>query len=113
MVRTGFEVTPHIDGGIWVGNRSERDMTQPRTNRVALSHTIVADNSISHTPRGLSVSDTARKTFLLRNEFEQVDMPILDWGRDTLQQGNIMRILDQDGERTTPVPTLGTKRNDK
>jgi len=104
MVRTGFELTPLIDGGIWIGNRSGRDMTQSRTNRVALSHTIVADNAISHTPRGLSVSDTARKTFLLRNEFEQVDTPILDWGRDTVQQGNVIRMLDQDGERTVPVP---------
>ena len=113
MVRTGFEVTPHLDGGIWVGNRWRRDMTQPRTNRVALSHTIVADNSISHTPRGLSVSDTARKTFLLRNEFEQVDTPILDWGRDTVRQGNVIRMLDQDGERTVPVPTPRESRNDK
>jgi hypothetical protein len=66
--------------------------------------TIVADNVISHTPRGLSVSDTARKTFLLRNEFEQVDTPILDWGRQTMQQDNRIRLLDQEGERTVPVP---------
>ena len=113
MVRTGFEVTPHLDGGIWVGNRWRRDMTQPRTNRVALSHTIVADNSISHTSRGLSVADTAHKTFLLRNEVEQVDTPILDWGRDTVRQGNVIRMLDQDGERTVPVPTPRESRNDK
>jgi hypothetical protein len=33
-----------------------------------------------------------------------VDTPILDWGRDTVQQGNVIRMLDQDGERTVPVP---------
>lgn len=112
-VRTGFELTPRIDAGIWVGNRSGRDMTKPDTNPVALSHTIIADNSISHTPRGISVADTARKTFLLRNEFEQVDMPILDWGGDTVRQGNVIRMLDQDGERTVPVPTARERRNAK
>jgi len=103
MVRTGFELTPHIDGGIWIGNRSSPDMTQPRTNRVALSHTIVADNSISHTPRGISVSDTARKTFLLRNEFEEVKSPVLDWGVSTLQQGNRIITIDERGDHTEPL----------
>ena len=60
MVRTGFELTPHIDGGIWIGNRSGPDVTKARTSRTALSHTIVAGNSISHTPRGISVSDSAQ-----------------------------------------------------
>lgn len=104
MVRTGFELTPHIDGGIWVGNRSGRDMTVPRTNRLALSHTIVADNSITHTPRGISVSDSARKTFVLRNEFQAVETPILDWGAQTRQQESGRRALDEAGERTVAVP---------
>ena len=79
-------------------------MTQPRTNRVALSHTIVADNSISHTPRGISVSDPARKTFLLRNEFEEVKSPILDWGVSTSQEGNRMITIDERGDHTEPLP---------
>ena len=50
---------------------------------------------------------------LFAGEFEQVDPPILDWDRDTARQGNVMRMLDQEGERTVPVPTPGERRNDK
>jgi hypothetical protein len=111
MVRTGFELTPKIDGGIVVGNRSGRDMTKPDTNHVALSHTIVADNSISHTTRGISVSDTARKTFLLRNEFEEVKMPVLDWAVGTVQQGNRVFSVDERGEHTEALSD--SKRNNR
>jgi len=103
MVRTGFELTPRIDGGIWVGNRSGANLTKPHTAPIALSHTIIADNTITHTPRGISVSDTARKTFLLRNEFEAVHTPILDWGAQTVQQGNKVHSLDEQGERSASL----------
>jgi hypothetical protein len=103
MARTGFALTPHIDAGIWVGNRS-RDLNLQHTNRVALSHIIVTDNSISDTPRGISVSDTAWKTFLLRNQFDTVETPILDWGAQTIQQGNKVYKLDEQGEHILPLP---------
>ena len=104
MVRTGFEHTPHIDGAIWIGNRSGPDMTHRATNQVALSHTIVAGNSISHTPRGISVSDTAHKTFLIGNEFEAVEHPVLNWGSGTVEQGNRTYTLDEQGEHLRDYP---------
>jgi hypothetical protein len=103
MVRTGFELTPQIDGGLWIGNRSGRDMTRPRTGQVALSHNIVAGNVVSHTPRGISVSDAARKTFLLGNEFEAVQTPVLDWGQATIWRDNKVRVLDEQGQRMMPL----------
>ena len=105
MVRTGFESNPRIDGAIWIGNRSGPDMTHPATNQAALSHTIVAGNSISHPPRGISVSDTAHKTFLIRNEFEAVDCPILNWGSGTVGQGNRIYSLDESGEHLRDLPS--------
>jgi len=44
------------------------------------------------------------KTFVLMNEFEEVGTPVLDWRRDTVEEGNRVRTLDLQGERTTPWP---------
>jgi hypothetical protein len=68
--RTTFDWNFHTDGGILVGNRSGRDMTRPKDRRVAVSHTIVQGNQVSYTGQGIAVADTARKSFLLGNEFE-------------------------------------------
>ena len=66
MRRTGFARSqPVRDAGIVVGNRSGRDMTTPQDARTALSHTIIDGNFLSFTHNGISVSDYARKTFLL------------------------------------------------
>jgi hypothetical protein len=100
MVRTGFEKSPRIDAAIWVGHRSGADMTQAVTNLCAISHTIIAGNFISHTPRGISVSDLATKTFMVGNSFESVEKPILDWGTSTFQKGNLFSDLTEQGEKT-------------
>jgi len=99
MARTGFAVTPHIDAGIWIGTRSQRP-----TNQISLSHIVVAGNSIASTPRGISVADSAWKTFILGNKFDEVAIPILDFGRGTMQQDNTLYRLDEKGERIAPVP---------
>ena len=104
MNRTGFELTPRIDGGVWVGNRSGAKPSRTAAHRPALSHTIVSGNDVSHTPRGVSVSDTARKTFVLGNTFEDVATPVLDWGPSTVVSGNRRHVLDEKGERFEPVP---------
>lgn len=77
--RTGFDVNPHAGAGISVGGGS---------GRAGTSHTIVADNFLASTYSGISVSGNARKTFLLRNEFDHVDEPINDRGARTVLQGN-------------------------
>jgi len=77
--RTGFDVNPRADAGINVGGGS---------GRAGTSHTIVADNFLASTYTGISVADTARKTFLLHNEFDHVDNPIADRGARTVSQGN-------------------------
>ncbi|HUU59480.1 MAG TPA: glycosyl hydrolase family 28-related protein, partial [Phycisphaerae bacterium] len=79
MQRTGFDHHVLARGGVVVGG-SRGDMTQPQDKRVALSHNIVAGNQLSFTSVGISVSDYARKTFILGNLFQRVDKPILDWG---------------------------------
>jgi len=77
--RTGFDVNPHSSSGITVGGGQ---------GRAGTSHTIVADNFIASTYSGINVSGTARKTFLLRNEFDHVDESINDRGARTVLQGN-------------------------
>jgi hypothetical protein len=59
------------------------------------------------------VADTARKSFLLGNEFEKVDQPILDWGARTLQRGNSAYSVDLKGEHRTPLPDAAGEREMK
>lgn len=77
--RTGFDADPRSAAGISVGGGQ---------GRAGTSHTIVAGNFLASTYTGISVADTARKTFLLRNEFDHVDEPISDRGARTIRQGN-------------------------
>ena len=58
----------------------------------------------SHTPRGISVSDTAHKTFLIGNEFEAVERPVLNWGSATVEQANRTYTLDEQGEHLRDYP---------
>jgi hypothetical protein len=111
--RTTFDLNFHTDGGILVGNRSGRDMTRPEDRRVAVSHTIVQGNQVSYTGQGIAVADTARTSFLLGNEFEKVDQPILDWGARTLQRGNNVYSLDLKGEHQTALPDAASEREMK
>jgi len=111
MKRTGFNwFNPHALGGVIVGNRSGKDMTKPQTARAGLSHSIVANNFISFTNVGVAVADFARKTFLLDNEFQEVEQPILDWGARTLARGNKTHLLDEKGEHAGKLPDISGER---
>jgi hypothetical protein len=101
--RTGFALQHAYSGGVSVGGHVPRDVTRPAA-RVGLSHTIVANNSISWTPVGVTVSPFARKTILYGNTFEGVDRPLLDWGQGTLFRENKRRRLDQQGAILEPLP---------
>jgi len=59
--------------------------------RAGTSHTIVSANFLASTYTGIRVSSTARKTFVLNNEFDHVETPIEDRGTRTLLQGNKAR----------------------
>ncbi len=59
---------------------------------------------------GISVSETARKTFLLRNEFDHVDNPIMDRGSQTLLQGNK---LSGPKKGNSEPPALADGRNER
>jgi prepilin-type processing-associated H-X9-DG protein len=78
--RTGFDfVRPQAEAGINVGGGR---------GRAGTSHTIVSENFLASTYTGIRVADTARKTFLLRNEFDHVDEPVQDRGAGTVLEGN-------------------------
>ncbi|HUU60269.1 MAG TPA: hypothetical protein VMZ50_12050 [Phycisphaerae bacterium] len=104
MARTGFPHHPRAAGGVVVGTRSGGDMTRPQDRRVGLSHTFVVGNSLAFTNVGIAVSDYARKTFILRNQFQNVDHPVLDWGARTVMSGNTIQSVDANGERSTKIP---------
>ena len=102
--RTGFNLYPKAEGAIRVGNPSRPDRTAPQDARAGLSHTVVSGNSLGFTSVGVTISDFARKTFVLDNLFDHVDKPLLDWGGRTISQGNKVRHFDQQGERTEKLP---------
>ena len=112
MHRTGFTRQETALGAILVGNASGShgwhpkgtDMTKPQDERVALSHSIVEDNFLTFTNVGISVSDFARKTFLMNNVFQGVDRPILDWGAGTVVRNNKRFTVTDKGETYTPIP---------
>jgi len=110
MRRTGFERKPHASGGIMVGNTSGSDMTKPQDARVALSHSVISNNLVSFTNIGVSVSDYARKTFVLNNEFQEVDKPILDWGGRTIAGSNKSIAIDERGNHNISIPDINSER---
>lgn len=71
--RTGFDVRPHATAGITVGGGS---------GRAGTSHTVVAENFVASTYTGVAIAATARKTFLLGNEFHHAERPVEDQGRE-------------------------------
>ncbi len=100
--RTGFNfVRPTAGAGISIGGGR---------GRAGTSHTIVAENFLASTYNGISISETARKTFLLRNEFDQVDDPIADRGAQTLLQGNK---LSGPKKGNSEPPALADGRNER
>jgi hypothetical protein len=95
--RTGFASFRAARGAIQIGNPSD-DVTQPQSRQVALSHTVVSGNYIACNDVGILVSDYARKTFLVGNEFQEVDRAILDWGSETISRRNGSRVVDERGK---------------
>jgi hypothetical protein len=99
---------PHV-GGIKVG-RVPKDPNRLRDDRVGASHTVISDNAFTFTNVGVMVSDVARKTFILRNTFQQVAHPILDWGARTRIAGNSTHVVDANGLRRVGIPDATNRR---
>lgn len=123
MHRTGFTAPERSLAGILVGNPSgmekhpgagrpeSTDMQPLESRRVAISHSIVANNHITFTPTGIQISDFARKTFILNNEFQEVPTPVRDWGARTFLHSNKNFQVDDKGERREAIPDEATKRD--
>jgi hypothetical protein len=109
--RTGFATARAARGAIQIGNPSGADLTEPQSRQVALSHTVVSGNYVSCNDVGVTVSDFAKKTFLLSNEFQEVDRPVLDWGMQTIIRNNRTRVVDERGEVTTTIPNGSGRRS--
>jgi hypothetical protein len=108
--RTGFATARAARGAIQIGNPSGANLTEPQSQQVALSHTIVSGNYVSCNDVGVTVSDFAQKTFLLSNEFQEVARPLLDWGMQTIVRNNRTRVVDNRGEVTTTIPDGNGRR---
>ena len=84
-------IMPRSKGGVVVGGNAR--------------YSVVAENFISFSNIGISVPKAARKTFLIENEFQQIDRPIVDRGLRTRQQGNKVFEYDaQKGEHHEKLP---------
>ena len=97
-------------GAVSVGGHVPRNWRHRRRNEPGLSHTIVANNSLSWTPVGVTVGQFARKTFVVSNTFEGVEQPLLDWGLRTFFLSNTRLRLDPQGHRPEPLPDVRTER---
>ena len=108
--RTGFPMQRDYSGAVSVGGHVPRESAAPQSEYVGLSHTIVANNSLSWTPVGVTVSQFARKTFVVGNTFEGVEQPLLDWGLRTFFLGNTRQLLDPQGHRQKPLADVRSER---
>jgi hypothetical protein len=109
--RTGFGLQHAYSGAVSVGGHVPRDATAPQSERAGLSHTIVANNSLSWTPVGVTVGQFARKTFVVSNTFEGVEQPLLDWGLRTFFLSNTRRHLAAQGHRQEPLADVRGERD--
>ena len=94
-----------------MGGHVPRDLASPQADRAGLSHTVVAQNSLSWTPVGVTVGQFARKTFVVNNTFEGVEQPLLDWGLRTFFLSNTRLRLDPQGHRPEPLLDVRTERD--
>jgi hypothetical protein len=108
--RTGFPMQHRYQGAVSVGGHVPAEQAPPQSQRVGLSHTIVANNSLSWTPVGVTVAEFSRKTFIVGNTFEGVEQPLLDWGLRTFFLGNSRRRLDPQGHRQEPLADVRSER---
>ena len=90
--------------------RNPKDL---QASRVAISHSVVADNQVSFTNIGIVVSDQARKTLLLDNTFQEVEWPILDYGMWTIFRRNRIVTVDKEGQRSENIPDQVTEREQR
>ena len=108
--RTGFAMQRPYSGAVSVGGHVPRELASPQSERVGLEHTIVANNSLSWTPVGVTVGQYARKTFVVGNTFEGVEQPLLDWGLRTFFLNNTRLRLDQQGHTQEPLADVRSER---
>lgn len=125
MHRTGFTSPERSLAGVLVGNPSGMEkhpgvgrpdatnLRQLQSQRVAISHSIVSGNQLTFTTVGIQISDFARKTFILKNEFQEVATPVRDWGARTFLRSNQIFRVDDAGERREGIPDVTTDREMK
>ncbi len=101
--RTGFDHQAVADGGIVVGHSPAKRSEGPGT-RVGLSHNIIANNLLAFTNLGIVIGEQARKTFVLNNTFQAVEIPMADHGMRTVMRGNKVVGVDAEGKRTEGLP---------
>jgi hypothetical protein len=65
---------------------------------------------LTFTPVGIQISDFARKTFVLTNEFQEVPTPVRDWGARTILRFNRIFRVDDAGEWLEVIPDVVTER---
>jgi len=100
-IEVGLDTAMH--GAIPGAGAGESKMPENNT-LVALTHSIIAGNYVAQTPNGVRVANTARKTIIVGNEFQNVDRPVLDFGRRTVERGNTRFLSDDQGERIEKIP---------
>ncbi len=100
MHRTGFEGPAAALGGIRVGHFGEPGKRPQRTSQ---SHAIIVDNHVSFTNIGIAVAPGVRKTFLLDNDFHEVQHPIIDRGETSVSRENSRFEIDPEGWRVKMI----------
>ncbi len=75
-------------------------------------YTVVAKNFLSYTHNGIAISGNARRTFILHNEFQQVDRPVVDRGYRTHLNGNVhFEYNKEKGEHRTELSDENNTRD--
>ncbi len=101
MSRTGFlHHVPRSTPGISISGG---------TGRAGTSHTILSGNFFSSTYTGIAINPMARKTIVVRNEFDHVDKPIDDQGLRTIAKDN--RLTGTGGSRGESIPDIRSERD--
>lgn len=77
--------------------------------RAGASHTIIQDNLLASTYTGVEIGPMARKTLVLKNQFDHVDDPIEDHGIRTVVKGNVL--VDGRGSSETAIADTSSERD--
>lgn len=109
MHRTGKDRQAWGNGGVRIGGIPQAGKAPPQ-GRVGASHAVVAYNQFAFTNIGVVVGGKARKTFVLGNDYQAVEHPILDWGARTRFAGNSELVIGPEGKATRPIEDFVSER---